>query len=240
MSIHTITVSFKLSSGTLDHKPVSITIEPRAFDKIDKKHIDGSPTKIITSYTGTNGTLYHLEHSTKDAWELRNYLDVLYRWSPVDISIEHQGIRIRHHLKDVLERIQLNRKIMNAINAGEPCVECGDAEGECDCSENEEDTRMCYKDYMDEIKGQVFALTGRSAFRNECKRLYAAPLLQDKECPILLEPLESGSTSQMPCGHLLSTKALYKLDSKVNSAGNSQVECPLCRGKANWADCLDI
>jgi hypothetical protein len=238
MSIHTITLSFKLDSCTLLHKPVSITIEPAAFEKA-KKDPD-SPAKVITSYTGTNGTLYHLEASTKDAWDLRQYLDVLYRWSPIDIDIEHQGIRVRHHLKDILGRIQLRRKIMNAINEEEACGHCGDTDGECDCEDEEEDTRMSYRDFIDDIKDQVIALTSRLPFFKECKRLYAAPLLQDKECPVLLEPLESGKTSQMPCGHLLSTKALYKMESKKNESGVFKVECPLCRNKASWSECLDI
>jgi hypothetical protein len=239
MSIHTITVSFKLTSCTLEHKPVSITIDPAAIEKPTKNQYE-SPTKITVSYTGTNGTLYHLEHSAKDGFDLRDYLDILYRWSPIDIDIEHQGIRVRHHLKDILGRIQLRRKIMNAINEGEACGSCGDTDGDCNCDEEVEDTRMAYEDFIYDIKDQVIALTKRSAFAKECKRLYAAPLLQDKECPVLLEPLESGKTSQMPCGHLLSTKALYKMDSKKNESGVYQVECPLCRNKANWSECLDI
>jgi hypothetical protein len=239
MSIHTITLSFKLTSCTLDHKPVSITIDPAAIEKPTKGKYE-SATKITVSYTGTNGTLYHLEHSSKDGFDLSDYLDILYRWFPIDIDIEHQGIRVRHHLKDILGRIQLRRKIMNAINEGESCLSCGDTDGECDCEDEEEDTRMGYRDFIDDIKGQIIALTSRSAFAKECKRLYAAPLLQDKDCPVLLEPLESGKTSQMPCGHYLSTKALYQLKTLKTETGTYQVECPLCRNKANFAQCLDI
>jgi hypothetical protein len=145
---------------------VSIIIEPSAIEK-PTKDLYGSPTKVTVSYTGTNGTLYHLESCTKDAWDLRDYLDILYRWSPIDIDIEHQGIRVRHHLKDILGRIQLRRKIMNAINEGEPCGECGDTDGECECEDEEEGTRMGYRDFIDDMKDQIIALTSRSAYTKE-------------------------------------------------------------------------
>jgi hypothetical protein len=238
-------MSFKLPPVTVGgEKPITITVDPATITKPEKRTQMIPPysafTKIVISHTGTNGTLYHQEHSTKDIFEIKQFFEVLYRWSPNEITIDHQNIRVRYSLAETLARIQTQRRIMNEINSGEACNNCGDTEGECDCDEDEEDTRMTYKDYIDDVIGQITALTSREAFRKESKRLYAAPLIQDKDCPVLLEPLEIGNTSQLPCDHFISTKALYRLDSKKNDSGVYQLECPLCRAKSNIGEALSL
>lgn len=239
----TITVSFKPAADN-GEKPVTITVDPIAIAKPEKRVQMIPPysafTKIVISHTGTNGTLYHQEHSTKDIFEIKEFFEVLYRWSPNEITIDHKNIRIKYSLAETLKRIQSQKKIMKEVNEGEYCGECGDEDGECDCFDEDSDTRMSYKDYIDEVIDQITSLTSREAFRKESKRLYAAPLIQDKDCPVLLEPLEIGNTSQLPCDHLLSTKALYKLESKKDEEGVYQLECPLCRAKANIGAALSL
>ena len=235
----TITVTFKQTTVNKEEaKPVTIVLNPAAIEE-PKRHHYGAPVTIALSYTGTNGTIYSLDSSTKDLHELRDYLDVLYRWMPEEVMIEHQSIRTKYSLEAVLQREQAKRKLMNKINTGENCHECGDAEGECCCDDPEESTRMDYSDFIDEMKGQITALTGRHGFMKECKALFAAPLIKDRDCPVLMEPLKSGASSLLPCKHILSTKALYQLRPK-GERGELHLECPLCRCKFESSNCMDI
>ena len=123
-----ITVTFKQTTVNKEEaKPVTIVLNPAAIEE-SKRHHYGAPVVIALSYTGTNGTIYSLDSSAKDMHELDEYLDVLYRWMPEEVMIEHQSIRTKYSLEAVLQREQAKRRLVNKINAGENCLECGDAE----------------------------------------------------------------------------------------------------------------
>jgi hypothetical protein len=73
---------------------------------------------------------------------------------------------------------------------------------------------------------QISALTGRPAFLKECKRLFAAPLIKDKDCPVLMEPLKSGNTSIMPCKHAISQNHFLPCVSKhTGRRSDESVSC---------------
>jgi hypothetical protein len=234
----TITVTFKPTTVSKEEvKPVTIVLHPAPITEV-KSHYYGAPVTIALSYTGTNGTIYSLDSSTKDLHELRDYLDVLYRWVPEEIIIEHQSIRVKHSLEAVLRREQAHRRIVNNINSPENCPECKDVDN-CGCHDEDEVTHMDYSDFIDDMKDQISALTGRPAFLKECKKLFAAPLIKDKDCPVLMEPLKSGNTSIMPCKHAISQTALYRLTAK-KEGDRHHYECPLCRAKFTFGDCISI
>jgi len=234
----TITVSFKATTFNAQINVVTIVLNPAAILNA-ASHYNGSPATIALSYTGTNGSIYKIDRSIKDRHELMDYLDVLYRWTPDRITIEHQDIRVMHCIEGVLRQVQERRKIINSINSGENCPECGDEDGSCDCDDTDPSTRMDYSDFIDEIKGQITALTCRPAFLKECKVLFASPLIKDKDCPVLMEPLTLGNASVMPCKHVISQTALYRLTAK-QEGGKHYYECPMCRDKFSLSSCLSV
>lgn len=235
----TITVTFKSTTVSKEEaKPVTIVLNPAPITEVKSSYY-GAPVTIALSYTGTNGTIYSLDSSTKDLHELRDYLDVLYRWVPEEIIIEHQSIRVKHSLEAVLRREQAQRRIVNNINSPDNCPDCGDGESCGVHDEEDESTIMDYSDFIDEMKNQIAALTGRPGFMKECKTLFAAPLIKDKDCPVLMEPLKSGNTSIMPCKHAISQTALYRLTPK-KEGGSHHYECPLCRAKFTFDNCVSI
>ena len=73
------------------------------------------------------------------------------------------------------------------------------------------DKKLCFSFYL---KGVI-----RHIMKKEVENL-----IKDKECPVMLEPLEVGKVCMLPCKHLLSQEAFEKINK-----GEHHPKCPCCR-----------